>query len=583
MPKKIVDILMEQGKLNSESLQKAEFHSKQNDSSITDSLLALGIVKEEDLTIAVSKQLSIPYASWENGILNSEKDQNLNDIIDEKFARENLVLPLFMEENSIAVAMVDPSNVLLLDNLKMMTGLEIQPFIAPKSQLLAALDKFYSKKDQLSDVVSEKLEEETTGIEDDGSLENVGTAEDKLDLDKEALVGGAGGHYVRMVNAILRQAMSERASDIHLELFDERVSLRFRIDGSLYERTPPPRESVSAIISRIKILSRLDIAERRLPQDGSFAVKFHNRTIELRVSVCPTVFGEKLVLRILDKGMGDLNIDKLGFEPRQKKDFLEACAMPHGLIFLTGPTGSGKTTTLNAVLTTIKTPELNYMTLEDPVEYKLAGISQVQVKPQIGLTFAAGLRSFLRQDPDVILVGEVRDSETAESCLKAAMTGHLVLSTLHTNEAIGAIPRMIDMGIEPFLLASSLALVAAQRLVRVLCPYCKRPYIPSKEELNLIYKESMLPEGDRQTWTFFKPVGCPKCNDIGYQGRKAIYEVFKINDATRNTIYKTKDLIELRKAATSSGAWNLRASAWRKAVRGITSIDEVLSVTTSEE
>lgn len=583
MPKKLVDILIEQGKLTEENLKKAELHSRQNDLAITDSLVALGFVKEEDITMATSKQLSVPYASWENGILNSEKDQNLSDIIDEKFARENLVLPLFMEETSIAIAMIEPSNVLLLDNLKMMTGLEIQPFIAPKSQLLAALDRFYSKKDQLSDVVAEKATDLNDTAENDTSLENIGSAEGKLDLDKESLVGGSGSHYVRMVNAILRQAMSERASDIHLELFDERVSLRFRIDGSLYERTPPPREAVAAIISRIKILSRLDIAEKRLPQDGSFAVKFHNRTIELRVSVCPTVFGEKLVLRILDKGAGELSIDKLGFEPRQKKDFLEACAMPHGLIFLTGPTGSGKTTTLNAVLTTIKTTELNYMTLEDPVEYKLAGISQVQVKPQIGLTFAAGLRSFLRQDPDVILVGEVRDSETAESCLKAAMTGHLVLSTLHTNEAIGAIPRMIDMGVEPFLLASSLALVAAQRLVRVLCPYCKTPYLPTEEELDLITKESMLPANDRQTWTFFKPVGCPRCNDIGFKGRKAIYEVFKMNDATRNTIYKTKDLMELRKAAMSTGAWNLRASAWRKAVRGITSINEVLQVTMSEE
>ncbi len=582
MPKTLVEILTEQGKLTQENLQKAELHSKQNDSSLIESLLALGFVKEEDLAIASSKQLSVPYASFENGILNSEKDQNLGDIIDEKFARENSVLPLFMEEDSLAIATTDPSNVLLLDNLKMMTGLEIQPFVAPKSQLLAALDRFYSKKDQLSDVVAEKIEEVSGAMESDADLDNIGSATDKLDLDKEGVVG-AGSHYVRMVNAILRQAMSERVSDIHLELFDERVSLRFRIDGSLYERTPPPREAVSAIISRIKILSRLDIAEKRLPQDGSFAVKFHNRTIELRVSVCPTVFGEKLVLRILDKGTGELNIDKLGFEPRQKKDFLEACAMPHGLIFLTGPTGSGKTTTLNAVLTTIKTPELNYMTLEDPVEYKLAGISQVQVKPQIGLTFAAGLRSFLRQDPDVILVGEVRDSETAESCLKAAMTGHLVLSTLHTNEAIGAIPRMIDMGVEPFLLASSLALVAAQRLVRVLCPHCKVPYIPFQRELDLISKEAMLPESDKQTWTFFKPVGCPKCNNIGYIGRKAIYEVFKINDATRNTIYKTKDLIELRKAATSGGAWNLRASAWRKAVRGITSIEEVMAVTMSEE
>jgi type II secretory ATPase GspE/PulE/Tfp pilus assembly ATPase PilB-like protein len=351
----------------------------------------------------------------------------------------------------------------------------------------------------------------------------------------------------------------------------------------LYERTSPPKEGVAAIISRIKILSRLDIAEKRLPQDGSFAVKFHNRTIELRVSVCPTVFGEKLVLRILDKGIGDLNIDKLGFEPKQKRDFLEASALPHGLIFLTGPTGSGKTTTLNAVLSTIKTPELNYMTLEDPVEYKLSGISQVQVKPQIGLTFAAGLRSFLRQDPDVILVGEVRDSETAESCLKAALTGHLVLSTLHTNDAIGAVPRIIDMGVEPFLLASSLALVAAQRLVRILCPYCKMPYVPELGIVTRVLKESGLPERDKITWTFFKPVGCPKCSGTGYFGRKAIYEVFKINEDMRNTIYKTKDLIELKRSAATTGAWNLRASAWRKAVKGLTSVEEVLQVTTSEE
>jgi type II secretory ATPase GspE/PulE/Tfp pilus assembly ATPase PilB-like protein len=382
---------------------------------------------------------------------------------------------------------------------------------------------------------------------------------------------------------MLRQAMSERVSDIHLELFDERVSLRFRIDGSLYERTSPKKEDVSAIISRIKILSKLDIAEKRLPQDGSFAVKFHNRIIELRISVCPTVFGEKLVMRILDKGYGDLNIDKLGFEPKQKKDFLEAAALPHGLIFLTGPTGSGKTTTLNAVLSTIKTPELNYMTLEDPVEYKLAGISQVQVKPQIGFTFASGLRSFLRQDPDVILVGEVRDNETAEACLKAALTGHLVLSTLHTNEAIGAVPRLIDMGTEPFLLASSLICVAAQRLIRVLCPYCKVPYVPDNTVVEQALKESLLPVRDKSIWTFFKSTGCPKCSGTGYQGRKAIYEVFKINEQMRNTIYKTNDLIELKKAALSTGAWPLRASAWRKAVRGITSVEEVLAVTTAEE
>ena len=583
MAKKLTDILKEQGKLNEEGLAKATLHSNQTGMSVQDSLVTLGIVKEEDITIAISKQLAVPYASKENGVLVPEKDQNLASIISEKFARENLILPLFAEDGSLAVAMNDPSNVFLLDNLKMMTGMSIQPFIASKSQLFLALDNFYTKKNILEEVISEKEDDSAAApLDSQENLDDLTNADGKIDLDKESATG-PGSHYVKMVNVILRQAMSERVSDIHLEIFDERVSLRFRIDGSLYERTSPPKEAVNAIISRIKILSKLDIAEKRLPQDGSFAVKYHNRTVEFRVSVCPTVFGEKLVIRILDKGTSDLNVDKLGFEPRQKKDFLEAAAMPHGLIFLTGPTGSGKTTTLNAVLSTIKTPELNFMTLEDPVEYKLDGISQVQVKSQIGLTFAAGLRSFLRQDPDVILVGEVRDSETAEACLKAAMTGHLVLSTLHTNEAIGAIPRLTDMGIEPFLLASSLALVAAQRLIRVLCPYCKVPYLPTPDVLDQIAKESKLPERERSTWTFFKAAGCPKCAGTGYKGRRAIYEVFKINEVMRNTIYKTKDLIELRNAAMATGAWNLRASGWRKAVRGITSVEEVLSVTTADE
>ncbi|MCR5504496.1 MAG: GspE/PulE family protein [Elusimicrobiaceae bacterium] len=579
MAKQLIDILKESGKLTEENLKKAELHAKQNGNTLNESFVALGIIGEEELTQAISKQLSVPYASKQNGILVPEKDQNLSKYIPESFARENVMLPLFVEDNTLAVALSDPSNMFLLDNLRMMTGFEIQPFIASKSQLFQALDAFYSKKDLLEEVISEKVDDSATP--DAENLEELSSLNDKIDLDKES--SGSGAHYVKMVNAILRQAMTERASDIHLELFDERVSLRFRIDGSLYERTSPAKEDVGAIISRIKILSKLDIAEKRLPQDGSFAVKFQNRTVEFRVSVCPTVFGEKLVIRVLDKGSGDLNIDKLGFEPRQKKDFLEAAALPHGLIFLTGPTGSGKTTTLNAVLTSIKTSELNFMTLEDPVEYKLSGISQVQVKPQIGLTFAAGLRSFLRQDPDVILVGEVRDSETAEACLKAALTGHLVLSTLHTNEAIGAVPRLIDMGIEPFLLSSSLALVAAQRLVRVLCPYCKVPYVPSQSIIEQIIRESGLSSRDKATWTFFKASGCPKCAGTGYMGRRAIYEVFKVNESMRNTIYQTKDLFALRKASQSTGAWNLRASGWRKAVTGVTTVDEVLSVTLENE
>lgn len=578
MAKQLSEILVEQGTLNEDQVKRAMLFSKQNNVTFAEAVIKFGFASEEKVTAALSKHFAVPYASKENGILVPEKEQNLQDIIPEKFARENMVIPLFMEDDSLAVAVLDPTNVFLLENIKMMSGKQVQPFLASKSQLLNVIDTFYSNKNLLEEVMNEaaKPQVEVADEESDDDVDVSGF----LDLDK---VSPSASQYVKQVNAILRQAITERTSDIHLELFDARVSLRFRIDGSLYERTAPAKESVNAIISRIKILSKLDIAEKRLPQDGSFTIRYQNRSIEVRVSVCPTVYGEKLVLRILDKGTSEMNVDKLGFEPDQKKAFLEAANLPHGLIFLTGPTGSGKSTTLNAVLTTIRTPELNFMTLEDPVEYKLAGISQVQVKPAIGLTFAAGLRSFLRQDPDVILVGEVRDNETAEACLKAALTGHLVLSTLHTNEALGAVPRLIDMGMEPFLLASSLALVAAQRLVRILCPYCKVPHIPDPSTLQRIIKEGHLNPHDQNSWTFFKSVGCPKCFGTGFMGRRAIYEVYRMTEEMRNIIYKTQDLVELKRAAERSGSLNLRANGWHKVIRGQTTVDEILSITTSDE
>lgn len=578
MAKQLSEILVEQGTLNEEQVKRAMLFSKQNNVTFAEAVIKFGFASEEKVTAALSKHFAVPYASKENGILVPEKEQNLQEIIPEKFARENMVIPLFVEDDSLAVAVLDPTNVFLLENIKMMSGKQVQPFLASKSQLLNVIDSFYSNKNLLEEVMNEaaKPQVEVSGEESDDDVDVSGF----LDLDK---VSPNASQYVKQVNAILRQAITERTSDIHLELFDARVSLRFRIDGSLYERTAPAKESVNAIISRIKILSKLDIAEKRLPQDGSFTIRYQNRSIEVRVSVCPTVYGEKLVLRILDKGTSEMNVDKLGFEPDQKKAFLDAANLPHGLIFLTGPTGSGKSTTLNAVLTTIRTPELNFMTLEDPVEYKLAGISQVQVKPAIGLTFAAGLRSFLRQDPDVILVGEVRDNETAEACLKAALTGHLVLSTLHTNEALGAVPRLIDMGMEPFLLASSLALVAAQRLVRILCPYCKVPHIPDPATLQRIIKEGHLNPKDQNSWTFFKSVGCPKCFGTGFMGRRAIYEVYRMTEEMRNIIYKTQDLVELKRAAERSGSLNLRANGWHKVIRGQTTVDEILSITTSDE
>jgi len=577
MAKELSDILIEQGTLTAEQVKRAQMYAKQNNTSISDAVVRLEFATEDKVTSALAKHLSLPYASKENGILFPEREQELQKMIPEKFARENLVVPLFVEDNELAVACFDPSNLFLIDNIRMMAGKEVQPFIASKSQILSVIDSFYGHKNLLEEVVNET--EKADGAGSTVGDEDVQIDAGNLDLDKSS---GTSSQYVKLVNAMLKQAISERASDIHLELFDERVSLRFRIDGSLYERTPPTKDSVAAIISRIKILSKLDIAEKRLPQDGSFGLKYQNRTIEVRVSVCPAVYGEKLVLRILDRGTGEMNVDKLGFEPEQKRAFLEAANLPHGLIFLTGPTGSGKSTTLNAVLTTIRTPELNFMTLEDPVEYKLAGISQVQVKPQIGLTFAAGLRSFLRQDPDVILVGEVRDNETAEACLKAALTGHLVLSTLHTNDALGAIPRLIDMGMEPFLLSSSLELVAAQRLVRILCPYCKVPYQPEPAMIAKIINEGHFNPKDVNTWTFYKAVGCPRCVGTGYLGRRAIYEVYRVKEELRNIIYKTQDLIEMRKVMNRSGVLNLRGNGWRKVVKGLTTIEEILAITTED-
>ncbi|MBI4346475.1 MAG: Flp pilus assembly complex ATPase component TadA [Elusimicrobia bacterium] len=578
---RIGDILTQSRIITPEQLQQALKAQKQGGMMLGEAIVKLGFATEEAIAIAISKQIGVPYASRENKILKVERSQNLERIVNEKYSRDNLLLPLFLDDKLLAVAMADPDNMMVLDNLKLMTGYEITPFIATKAQILKAIDEFYSGGQ--TNLIDKAMEDKEGGDEEGVQVDTVGSGSDaRVDLDK-VLVEAKGSQVITFVNAMLKQAIAERGSDIHLEAYDERVTLRFRIDGILYERMPPPKDLFPAIVSRIKILSKLDIAEKRLPQDGAITMKLQNRNIDLRVSICPTVFGEKVVMRVLDKGSATLNIDKLGLEARQREDLLKAANLPHGLLFITGPTGSGKTTTLYTVLNTIKSPEVNIMTIEDPVEFKLDGINQVQIRPNIGLTFASALRSFLRQDPDIILVGEVRDPETAEICVKAALTGHLVLSTLHTNSALEAIPRLVDLGIEPFLLSSGLFCVAAQRLVRALCPACKRPYRPDAKEIEACMQESMLnPFPNPQSILFYKEGGCDKCARTGFLGRRAIYEIFFINNELKEVIYKHGgDVTLLRQVAAKSGAWNMRASAWRKVLEGVTSVHEALSVTSS--
>jgi type IV pilus assembly protein PilB len=400
-------------------------------------------------------------------------------------------------------------------------------------------------------------------------FEAVEIADQELSLDK-LIARAEEAPVVKLVDLIVRQAIDERASDIHIEPFKDKISLRYRIDGKLYEIPPPAKQLHLPIISRIKILSKLDIAEKRLPQDGAFLVKLEDRPIDIRVSTVPTIYGEKVVLRILDRSAVVLDLNRLGFEPKQLEQMRHAINLPYGLVFLTGPTGSGKTTTLYAILSEIKDPTKNIITVEDPVEYKLDGINQVQVKPEIGLTFANALRSFLRQDPDIMLVGETRDLETAQICIRSALTGHLVFSTLHTNDAPSAISRLIDIGIEPYMIAPSIQLVVAQRLLRKLCPDCKEAYEPTAEQAKDIKIKADL---------IYKPKGCSKCGQIGYRGRACIAEIMTINEQMRDLISQGASYQKIRDAAKEFGMHTLYEIGIKKVEDGITSLEEALSVT----
>ena len=555
------EILIKEGVINQSQLDEVIKIQAKEGGRLGEILLKMRIVSEEDIVVALGKQLNLPYVTMGAGLLKPVTDQNLDHLIPKEFAIKNLVLPLAKTMSSVTCAVTDPLDVILIDNLRKITGCEINPVIATKSEILKAIDDFYGKRDIL--IAAAEASYQTKD-----KFESVPEAEaEELSIDR-LIARAEEAPVVKLVDLIVKQAIDERASDIHIEPFKDKISLRYRIDGVLHEIPPPAKHLHLPIISRIKILAKLDIAEKRLPQDGSFTVRIEGRNIDLRVAAMPTIYGEKIVLRILDKTGIPLDLAQMGFLPQQLELFRWAIKAPYGLIFLTGPTGSGKSTTLYAALNEIKSSTKNIVTVEDPVEYHMEGLNQVQIKPEIGLTFASALRAFLRQDPDIMMVGEVRDLETAEICVRSALTGHLVLSTLHTNDAPSAITRLIDIGIEPYLLLPSLLLVVAQRLVRRLCPDCKEPYEPTSEERER-YKLG--------TDLIYKAKGCDKCNLIGYRGRTCIAEVLHIDDEVKQKIGSEINFRDFKKYVCEHGMTTLYDSALKKVQAGITSLEEALS------
>ncbi len=570
MPKesylKLGELLLKEGLIDAKQLEQAISVQRQEGGRLGEVLVKLGMVKEEQIVSALDKQLSIPYFSSGTGRLKPASDQGLERLIPQEFALKNAVIPLSRTLRSLTVAMADPLDLILIDNLRKLTGCEINPVIATKSDITKAIVDFYGKSAMFTEAVEASY---TITPSSESLTDREASTDQELSLDK-LIARAEEAPVVKLVDLVIRQAIDERASDIHIEPFKDRISLRYRIDGKLYEIPPPARHLHISIISRVKILSRLDIAEKRLPQDGAFLVKIDERPIDIRVSVIPTIYGEKIVMRLLDRSQVVLDLALLGFDAKQLEHMRKGINAPYGLVFLTGPTGSGKTTTLYAILSEIKSITKNIMTIEDPVEYKLDGINQVQVKPEIGLTFATALRSFLRQDPDVMLVGEVRDLETAQICIRSALTGHLVLSTLHTNDAPSAVTRLMDIGIESYMLAPSILLVVAQRLVRKLCPECKEAYEPTKEQLkNAEVKAELI----------YRPKGCPKCNNIGYRGRACVAEVMVINEQIQDLINQKASFQRIREVAKANGMQTLYESSMKKVEEGITSLEEALSVT----
>ncbi|MDD4957288.1 MAG: ATPase, T2SS/T4P/T4SS family [Candidatus Omnitrophica bacterium] len=558
--KRLGEILLEDDLVTKEQLTEALNLQQQSKDRrfLGELLIDLGYLTEEGLCLAISKKLGIKYASFSDKSLEIRFDQDLDHLVDEKFAKENFVLPLSKTHRFLTIAMWDPLNFVIVDNVKKITNMELVVVCSTRKDIAEGIDKLYGKKGLFGTASADVMEEFVKAGVGDG---------DNVD---ELKMKAAEAPVVKIVNLLIQRAVKDKASDIHIDPMEETVSVRLRIDGTLYEIEPPPKSMVSPIVSRIKILSRLDIAEKRLPQDGGFMTKVDGRDIDLRVSTIPTIHGEKLVMRVLDKGQMNFDLSTIGMTEADYEKMYANIRKPHGLIFLTGPTGSGKSTSLYCILSAIKSRKKNVLTIEDPVEYRIEGVNQVQANPQIGLDFARGLRTFLRQDPDIIMVGEVRDLETAEICVRSALVGRLVLSTLHTNDSVGTISRLVDFGIEPFLLGSTLNMVIAQRLIRKLCPLCKQ-----KVEVDAETVEKLGLQGIQ----VYGPKGCGACRNRGYTGRQAIFEIMCVDREIQDMIEKRAEMGDLKRALIRNGMKTLREDGIEKVKQGDTSLDEVMTVT----
>jgi type IV pilus assembly protein PilB len=562
---RIADVLIEDGLLLPSQLEEAMEIQKKQGGRLLKILTDRLYVTEQDMVISMGRCLDTPPVN----LSRIRVPEDVMELVPKEMARTYKLAPVCRLGTKLFVAMADPLNVLALDDLRQRTKLEIVPMITTERSVMEALSGVHSA----SASMDEMIKEAASGTEE--TAEVVTAKRDDIDLDQMAQGGGDDAPVIKIVNLILVQALKEKASDIHIEPFEKTLKLRYRIDGALVEASSPPKNLQLPITSRLKILAGLDIAERRLPQDGRFRIRVSGKEVDLRVSILPTIYGEKIVIRILDKSSLSGSLDQLGMDEYTMGVFQAAIDAPHGMILVTGPTGSGKTTTLYTVLQELNNPDYNIVTVEDPVEYQLAGINQVAVKSEIGLDFASALRSILRQDPDIVMVGEIRDNETADIAVKAALTGHQVLSTLHTNDAPGAITRLDDMGIEPFLISTSVILSCAQRLVRRICLNCREEFIPPAE---MFAKLGIEDEGT----TFFHGVGCDRCKRRGYMGRAAIIEVMPITESIRRLIIKRASANVIKNQAVAEGMKTLRMVGIDKAREGITTLEEVYRVTSED-